>query len=102
MVVARRGPNLPKRAFGHQAISHDSVPEAVADSTCISAAIKDGADDLNLAGPGIAVFAHICVKAQGTVILAFLEPLFLQEVNWKDCCVTAVAAAESKSSILQI
>src|SRR5512146_13716 len=102
MVVARRGPNLAKRAFGHQVISHDSVPEAVADSTGVGSAVENSADHLRLAGPGVTVFPYVAVKAQGAVILSFSKPLLLQEMNWQNCRVTAVTAAEGKRSILQI
>jgi hypothetical protein len=48
------------------------------------------------------VLAEIGVEAQRLVVLSLDQPLALKEINRKDCCMAAVAAAESQGAVLEI
>src|SRR5580700_4797446 len=102
MVVRRRGPYLPKAAFGHQAFAANRVPEGAADCAGVGSSIEDGAHYFNFAGPGITMFAYVTVEAQRAVVPALAHALLLQKVNGQNRCVSAVSAAQRERSIFYI
>src|ERR1700720_2285694 len=99
MVVCRRGPYLTKAAFRHQALAANRVPEWATDCAGVGAPVEDGAHHFHFAGPGIAMFADVAVKAQGPVVLLLAHPFLLQKVNGKNGCVSAVSAAQRERPI---
>src|SRR5215472_14690975 len=99
MVICRRGPYLAQGAFGSQTLAAHGVPERASDGARVRPPVENGPYHFHLAGPGIAMFAHIAVEAQRAVVSALTHALLLQKVNGKNRCVSAVAAAEGKGPI---
>src|SRR5215469_15232887 len=102
MVVGRRGPYLTKAAFRHQALVPHGIPEWTANCAGIGSSIENGAHDFYFAGPGIAMFAYVTIKAQDLVVPSLPHTLLLQKVNRKNRRVSAVSAADRERPILQI
>src|SRR5262249_40941609 len=79
-----------------------AAPERTADRARVRRAIEDGAQDVDLAGPRVAVLAEIGIEAQRTVVAALGEAELGEKVHRKDGGVTAVAAAECQDATAQI
>src|SRR3954462_9018902 len=92
VIVGRRGPNLTKTAFRHQAFVPHRIPEPVADSARIGTPVEDGAHHFHFAGPGVTMFAYVAIEAKRPVVDSLAHALLLQKMNGKDRGVSAVAA----------
>src|ERR1700730_13143347 len=97
-----RGPDLGERTFGYQVFGTHGIPERAADCAGIGAAVEHRANDLRLARAGVTVLAEVGVEAQRLVVSSLFQSLALQEMNWKDRRVAAVAAAKGQGAALKI
>ena len=102
MIEGRRRPSLAQRAFRHQALTAQRVPERAADCAGIGTAVKNRADDFRFARAGVAMLADIAVKAKGAVVSPLDQAFALQKVDRQDSSMPAVAAAERQRAASEI
>src|SRR5882724_1219797 len=78
------------------------VPEWAADCASVGAAVEDRAKDIGLACTCVTMLADVAVESQRSVVFLLNQSLALQKIDREDCCMTAVAAAESQGAVLDI
>src|SRR5262249_5741343 len=102
MRIGWRRPHLTDAAGRRKRLLLHAAPERTADRARVRRAVEDGAQDVDLAGPRVAVLAEIRIEAHRTVVAALGEAELGEKVHRKDGGVTAVAAAECQDATAQI
>src|SRR5690242_6915963 len=70
VIVGWRRPDLAKTTFRHEALVLRGVPETVTNGAGVGSPVENGTDHFDFAGPGVAVFADVAVKAQCAIVPA--------------------------------